>query len=1344
MANRYLVAGAGGTKNWSDTSIWSDSDGGATGFSAPGINDKLIGNAASLSGALILTLDSAISVGEIDTSALDNNLTITGSVYTLSLYGSLTENATYSLYNLTGTSYIYFKGTGTITTNGRATHVWNRMYINGAGITVTNGDDITIPGQVQFVAGTWNTNGKNITISGGLNIAGNVILTLGSSVFKLLSSWVTNATSYTLNANTSTVWLVNAIGTFQPKSVIFYNLTIDGNVGVNALSNVYDSFTVSNTLTITGANATTQRVLIASSTIGTPRTITCNGTTNITNADFRDITLAGSANRDFSAQVNVGDCGGNSGITFPAAVPQYFKKHAATANYGDAANWFTDVALTVAGRVPLPQDDATFLAGSFNQTCTLTVNVPRIGRSLDMSAVTNSVTWTLANAIECYGSYVLGTNITPAGSMLITLIGRSTFSLNTFNKSMYRCEITTNGSYINLSNLTIQFVQVSRGTFDYNDFNFIGTIPIYVASTGVLYCGNGILESNRSTTGTVAFNQGTGAIVYPENATILLNPPAGAFDLTANLNGLTYNKIQLSGSHTGNFDITGSNTFAELIIDAGRKVRVTAGTTQNVAKVTKGAGVTLTSITAAQHTINYTGVPIVNWGNAAVSWSKVNQTNKFFVDTDGGNNTNWVIGAAFCNESAAVSDSLSSVLLKIAAIAEQGTVEDTLSALRYAIAAITEQGSVEDTLSATRFLTAVMQEATLVSDIFAAIKNINAAISEQSEISDTLESIKTLLATIEEISSVSDLTESIKNLFAAIEEGASASDELSALRYANAVINEQAFIRSVISSIIANPTIYPDTGRLIIRGFSPTVTGLITNNCQSDSVQLERIVRSSDNTLSELYLLLSNNLSRYFEALANCCIGRNNNLKSGKILLDQYVDENNQYEDIVNDIVDDIIDKYLEDAPQVVTQYAAAFYKEICIKDNTPNLPSVIEASFQAHICSLMEEPLPDYTYEATFGNFVCNYDVSEMFPYVYEAAFMSHKCSMIEGNYFYPEYEASFQDFTCELAPACETFSAIINDETAISGLSMTSEWLYYSCWLADMTFDLSFSDHSCIRNMNFEASYQNFVCIQQDWVFVASFIEFVCILIEEVVTTTTTEAPITTTTTTESLTTTTTTEEVTTTTTTSIPYANSKNGLLYNWYAVTDVRNIAPVGWHVPTQAELNTLITTIGGSSQAAKLMTDEIAYWDYLSGTNDYGFNLRGAGGRYVENESTGNFNRIKQYTSVWSSYNGAQPGLYMRILGVDYTAVLQYASFKYSGYSVRLLKDDSVDAGTMTGTDGLVYNTVTIGTQVWMAENYQTKKYRNGDDIGEEQDATNWKAAIIGRWCAYDNDEATYK
>jgi uncharacterized protein (TIGR02145 family) len=37
---------------------------------------------------------------------------------------------------------------------------------------------------------------------------------------------------------------------------------------------------------------------------------------------------------------------------------------------------------------------------------------------------------------------------------------------------------------------------------------------------------------------------------------------------------------------------------------------------------------------------------------------------------------------------------------------------------------------------------------------------------------------------------------------------------------------------------------------------------------------------------------------------------------------------------------------------------------------------------------------------------------------------------------------------------------------------------------------------------------------------------------------------------------------------------------GLLYNWYAVGDVRNVCPTGWHVPSDLEWNSLTTILSG--------------------------------------------------------------------------------------------------------------------------------------------------------------------
>jgi len=61
------------------------------------------------------------------------------------------------------------------------------------------------------------------------------------------------------------------------------------------------------------------------------------------------------------------------------------------------------------------------------------------------------------------------------------------------------------------------------------------------------------------------------------------------------------------------------------------------------------------------------------------------------------------------------------------------------------------------------------------------------------------------------------------------------------------------------------------------------------------------------------------------------------------------------------------------------------------------------------------------------------------------------------------------------------------------------------------------------------------------------------------------------------------------------------------------------------------------------------------------------------------------------------------------------------------------------AETVTDIDGNVYNTVKIGTQVWMAENLKTTKYRNGEPIPNIIDDTQWKNLTTGAYCNYSND-----
>jgi uncharacterized protein (TIGR02145 family) len=63
---------------------------------------------------------------------------------------------------------------------------------------------------------------------------------------------------------------------------------------------------------------------------------------------------------------------------------------------------------------------------------------------------------------------------------------------------------------------------------------------------------------------------------------------------------------------------------------------------------------------------------------------------------------------------------------------------------------------------------------------------------------------------------------------------------------------------------------------------------------------------------------------------------------------------------------------------------------------------------------------------------------------------------------------------------------------------------------------------------------------------------------------------------------------------------------------------------------------------------------------------------------------------------------------------------------------------------VSDVDGNVYNTVTIGTQVWMQENLKTTKYNDGTEIPNVTDGATWSTLSTGAYCWYNNNAATYK
>ena len=71
------------------------------------------------------------------------------------------------------------------------------------------------------------------------------------------------------------------------------------------------------------------------------------------------------------------------------------------------------------------------------------------------------------------------------------------------------------------------------------------------------------------------------------------------------------------------------------------------------------------------------------------------------------------------------------------------------------------------------------------------------------------------------------------------------------------------------------------------------------------------------------------------------------------------------------------------------------------------------------------------------------------------------------------------------------------------------------------------------------------------------------------------------------------------------------AKYGRLYTWTAATTA---CPSGWHLPSKVEWDTLITAVGGSKTAGKVLKATSGWDSDGNGTDSFGFSALPAGGR----------------------------------------------------------------------------------------------------------------------------------
>ena len=137
------------------------------------------------------------------------------------------------------------------------------------------------------------------------------------------------------------------------------------------------------------------------------------------------------------------------------------------------------------------------------------------------------------------------------------------------------------------------------------------------------------------------------------------------------------------------------------------------------------------------------------------------------------------------------------------------------------------------------------------------------------------------------------------------------------------------------------------------------------------------------------------------------------------------------------------------------------------------------------------------------------------------------------------------------------------------------------------------------------------------------------------------------------------------------------NKYGKLYNFYAVSDPRGLAPKGWHVPTDAEWDVLddyLTANGHNGTEGIALKSKFGWNDYKgnsgNGTDTYGWLGLPGGSR----TNYGNFYTIGYHGYWWSSSQSNTSIAWHRNLLNTNVSVNRLDYYKEYGFSVRCLRD----------------------------------------------------------------------
>ena len=129
------------------------------------------------------------------------------------------------------------------------------------------------------------------------------------------------------------------------------------------------------------------------------------------------------------------------------------------------------------------------------------------------------------------------------------------------------------------------------------------------------------------------------------------------------------------------------------------------------------------------------------------------------------------------------------------------------------------------------------------------------------------------------------------------------------------------------------------------------------------------------------------------------------------------------------------------------------------------------------------------------------------------------------------------------------------------------------------------------------------------------------------------------------------------------------AKYGRLYTWTAAAEA---CPDSWHLPNNAEWETLFSAVGGKSTAGKVLKSQSGWYSDGNGTDAFGFSALSAGGR-IDHDEGAYFSNEGRYAYFWSATVDERNPYYMRLHHSNEDALLSTRD-NDAAFSVRCVKD----------------------------------------------------------------------